>query len=286
MRKKHENYSKELKKKLFSSSELENKLIGSTKTIEQKEKEIEILKKEIKKLKEINLKTQEIQINWEAKIQNNLDETNFRIKELVEKKLIFDEKIDTLEYENLQLKEVLDSKVTEIYQLKTRLNFLNNKEEESIKMKKKLESLQEEIFIFEQNQTLLLESILKNQKLQSEILHRDKIIKALNKKLDNSLEKLRHINSIIYEKDLNISSYKLKIEYQFNEIQQEKQNLIYLTNLFEEKINSINRKYKTSKDINIYLEERILQLNSKIESLSSSQLDLPRTSISSVSSNE
>ena len=286
MRKKHENYSKELKKKLFSSSELENKLIGSTKTIEQKEKEIEILKKEIKKLKEINLKIKKIKINLEAKIQNNLDETNFRIKELVEKKLIFDEKIDTLEYENLQLKEVLDSKVTEIYQLKTRLNFLNNKEEESIKMKKKLESLQEEIFIFEQNQTLLLESILKNQKLQSEILHRDKIIKALNKKLDNSLEKLRHINSIIYEKDLNISSYKLKIEYQFNEIQQEKQNLIYLTNLFEEKINSINRKYKTSKDINIYLEERILQLNSKIESLSSSQLDLPRTSISSVSSNE
>eukprot|EP01080_Neovahlkampfia_damariscottae_P002167 gene2167-2032_t len=268
MRKKHENYSKELKKKLINSWELEDKLIDSSRRNDQQLEEIKILKNEMKKLKEINIRTKDTQINWEAKVQNNLDQTNFRIKGLLEKKLILDEKIDTLEHENYQLKEVLDSKVTEIYQLKTRLNFLNTKEVESLKMKKKLDSLQEEIFIFEQNQTLLLESIVKNQKLSSEILHRDKIIQALNKKLDNSLEKLRHINSIIYEKDLNISSYKLKVENQFNELQQEKQNIIYLTNVFEDKINSISRKYKTSKDINLYLEERILQMNSKIESLS------------------
>jgi predicted RNase H-like nuclease (RuvC/YqgF family) len=225
------------------------------------------LKKDIVNLKALNVKSKEIQTNWETKIQNNLDTSTFRIKELTAKKLLSDERIDTLQHENEQLQDVLDSKVTEIYQLKTRLSYLSSKVSESIKMKKKLDSLEEEIFIFEQNQTLLLESILNNQKLSSEILHRDKIIQALNKKLENSLERLRHINSIIHEKDKQIESFKLKIEKQFDEIQQQKQNIEYLSNVYEEKMNSLQKKYKTSKEINIYLEDRILQLNSKIESL-------------------
>jgi hypothetical protein len=267
MRRKHQNYSKELKNKLTNTWKLENNLIASTKKIEQQEEEIKILKKDIVNLKALNVKSKEIQMNWETKIQNNLDTSTFRIKELTAKKLLSDERIDTLQHENEQLQDVLDSKVTEIYQLKTRLSYLSSKVSESIKMKKKLDSLEEEIFIFEQNQTLLLESILNNQKLSSEILHRDKIIQALNKKLENSLERLRHINSIIHEKDKHIESYKHKIEKQFDEIQQQKQNIDHLSNVYEEKMNSLQKKYKTSKEINIYLEDRILQLNSKIESL-------------------
>ena len=121
----------------------------------------------------------------------------------------------------------------------------------------KLETLEEEIQMWERNFSQWVKTNEANKKLSNGIIFRDKIIKALSRKLEDVTEKKRILSSSLQENNMMLQSLKKKAESHYSEEREYKKILEFHKNISEEKISAIQQKYQTIKDINILLEEKL-----------------------------
>lgn len=121
----------------------------------------------------------------------------------------------------------------------------------------KLETLEEEIQMWERYYSQWVKTNEDNKKLSNGIIFRDKIIKALSRKLEDVTEKRRMLSSALQENNMMLQSLKKKAESHYSEEKEYKKILEFHKNISEEKIAAIQQKYQTIKDINALLEEKL-----------------------------
>lgn len=257
MRLQLEKANKKLQKRIAKSWETEAQYIAIDEKYKQQENEVKNLKEQLLSYKKQRDYAKELHNHWDNILQNNLDKLQRELKKMNEKNLNLEENIDYLNEQIHKLNTGTDNNINEIYDLKVRLIVEEEKTKKLEIVKEKYNKIQEELFMLEQTRNQLAEAINNNKNLNSKIYYRDHVIKSLNSQLETSHEKIRNVLSLVHEKDITLDTFKKQIETQYNEIQELKSLLDYQMNVNTEKLNSIERKYKTVKDINLLLFEKI-----------------------------
>src|SRR5690606_30926863 len=130
----------------------------------------------------------------------------------------------------------------QIFELQTKVHESEGIVKQHNETRLKLETLEEEIQMWERYYSQWVKTNEDNKKLSNGIIFRDKIIKALSRKLEDVTEKRRMLSSALQENNMMLQSLKKKAESHYSEEKEYKKILEFHKNISEEKIAAIQQK--------------------------------------------
>jgi len=232
--------------------------------INQQQNEVKNLREEIKRLKRSEMESRNRLNLWDKKIQETLQKQTEKLEKITQRNLALSEHADRLETKNEEMTKQCSLKEEKISSLLAQVSATSAVQEKLSHSELQLESLKQEVQMWESNHSKLNNTINKYKTMGNEMMFQDRYISALSQKVSESQKSYRNLVSSLRAKTDLIQ----KMQQEGEKVKQDNLELKKLLqmeqNISKQKLDEVQHKYTKIRNTNMALNHRILELSQEL----------------------